>query len=75
MDMRNLIVKNFGPIKDANLQLKDYNFFIGGTGGGKSALAKLLSIVSDRHLYLCLAGVDGVGAGQIFWSTTVSMAM
>jgi len=59
MDMRNLIVKNFGPIKDANLQLKQYSFFIGGTGVGKSALAKLLGIVSDYHLYLCLAGVDG----------------
>jgi len=28
--MRHLTVKNFGPVKDAELELKEYNFLIGG---------------------------------------------
>jgi predicted ATPase len=36
-----LIVKNFGPIKDATVDFKRVTVFIGPTGGGKSTLAKL----------------------------------
>ena len=39
-----LIVKNFGPIKDAHVQTKRYNVLIGNTSTGKSVLAKLVSI-------------------------------
>lgn len=53
--MRYLKVQNFGPIKEANFQLKEYNFFIGGQGVGKSTLAKLLSIVSDYNIYAHLS--------------------
>lgn len=52
--MKSLKVHNFGPIKEVNIQLKEYNFFIGGQGVGKSTLAKLLSIVSDYNLYFHL---------------------
>jgi len=39
-----LIVKNFGPIKDATVDFKRVTVFIGPTGGGKSTLAKLAAI-------------------------------
>ncbi|RZK19870.1 MAG: hypothetical protein EOO56_13460 [Hymenobacter sp.] len=40
-----LIVKNFGPIKDATVDFKRVTVFIGPTGGGKSTLAKLAAIL------------------------------
>ena len=43
-----LIVKNFGPIKDAELDLKKVTIFIGPQGSGKSALAKLVAICKDK---------------------------
>ena len=43
-----LIVKNFGPIKDAELELKKVTVFIGPQGSGKSALAKLVAICKDK---------------------------
>ena len=42
-----LIVKNFGPIKDATVDFKRVTVFIGPTGGGKSTLAKLAAIFRD----------------------------
>src|SRR5579864_7254235 len=39
-----LIVKNFGPIKEVELHLKNVNVFIGQQASGKSALAKLYTI-------------------------------
>ena len=45
-----LIVKNFGPIKDATVDFKRVTVFIGPTGGGKSTLAKLRMIVSEDEI-------------------------
>lgn len=42
-----LIVKNFGPIKDAELELKKVTVFIGPQGSGKSTLAKLVAICKE----------------------------
>ncbi len=42
--MEKLIVKNFGPIKEAEIDLTKYVVFIGDTSTGKSVLAKLISI-------------------------------
>lgn len=44
-----LIVKNFGPIKDATVDFKRVTVFIGPTGGGKSTLAKLAAIMRDEN--------------------------
>lgn len=44
-----LIVKNFGPIKDAELDLKKVTVFIGPQGSGKSTLAKLVAICKDSE--------------------------
>lgn len=45
--MEKLIVKNFGPIKEAEINLTKYVVFIGDTSTGKSVLGKLISIFRD----------------------------
>lgn len=45
--MEKLIVKNFGPIKEAEIDLTKYVVFIGDTSTGKSVLAKLITIFRD----------------------------
>jgi len=47
--MEKLIVKNFGPIRNIEIQLKDLTVFIGSTG--KSTLAKLLSIFRSSDFW------------------------
>jgi predicted ATPase len=47
-----LIVKNFGPIKDATVDFKRVTVFIGPTGGGKSTLAKLAAVFRDAEVYV-----------------------
>ncbi len=39
-----LIVRNFGPIEDVDLDLRNVNVFIGPQASGKSALAKIYTI-------------------------------
>lgn len=46
-----LIVKNFGPIKDATVDFKRVTVFIGPTGGGKSTLAKLAAVFATGMYY------------------------
>lgn len=43
-----LVVKNFGPIKDATVDFKRVTVFIGPTGGGKSTLAKLAAVFHSQ---------------------------
>ena len=43
--MERLIVKNFGPLKDVDIELNKINLFIGENGSGKSVLAKIVTIV------------------------------
>lgn len=45
-----LIVKNFGPLKDVDIELKDIMVFIGPQASGKSTLAKLLYIFTKGDL-------------------------
>jgi AAA15 family ATPase/GTPase len=45
-----LVVKNFGPIKEAELEIKKVTVFIGPQGSGKSTLAKLVAICKDNLL-------------------------
>lgn len=56
---KRLIVKNFGPIKYIDFNLKKINVFIGPQGSGKSTLAKIISFCSwlDKR-----RGDDGVYA-------------
>lgn len=41
--MRHLIIRNIGPIKEAELELKRFNLLIGPQSSGKSTVAKILS--------------------------------
>jgi len=43
--MDRLIVKNFGPLKDVDIELNKINLFIGENGSGKSVLAKIITII------------------------------
>ena len=45
--MDRLIVKNFGPLKDVDIELNKINLFIGENGSGKSVLAKIVTIVMN----------------------------
>jgi len=45
--MDKLIVKNFGPLKDVEIELNKINLFIGENGSGKSVLAKLVTILTN----------------------------
>ncbi len=42
--MEKIIIKNFGPIKEVELEIKDINVFIGSTSSGKSTVAKLIAV-------------------------------
>lgn len=44
--MAKLKVKNFGPLKNIDIELKQYNFFIGPPAVGKSAILKLLYLLN-----------------------------
>lgn len=52
--MEKLIVKNFGPIKEAEIDLTKYVVFIGDTSTGKSVLAKLISIFRQSNENLAI---------------------
>lgn len=47
-----LIVKNFGPIKDVDLVLKNVNALIGPQASGKSTLAKIFTIFKSPRKFL-----------------------
>jgi predicted ATPase len=48
MERAKLIVKNFGPLKDIEIEVREMVTFIGAQASGKSTLAKLLSILEDK---------------------------
>ncbi len=50
--MERLILKNFGPIPELDIELKKINLFIGEQGVGKSTIAKVLTCVRDLTLLL-----------------------
>lgn len=41
--MKHLVIRNIGPIRSIDIELKQYNFFIGSQSSGKSTIAKILS--------------------------------
>ncbi|WP_348823400.1 AAA family ATPase [Flavobacterium aestuarii] len=48
MERAKLIVKNFGPLKDIEIEVREMVTFIGAQASGKSTLAKLLAILEDK---------------------------
>lgn len=49
MERAKLIVKNFGPLKDIEIEVREMVTFIGAQASGKSTLAKLISIFEDEE--------------------------
>ena len=49
--MEKLIIKNFGPIKNATIQIAKFTLLIGHTATGKSTVAKLLCIFNSEKFY------------------------
>jgi len=49
--MDRLIVKNFGPLKDVDIELNKINLFIGENGSGKSILGKILTIILNSFVH------------------------
>jgi predicted ATPase len=47
-----LIVKNFGPIEEVDLELRNVNVFIGPQASGKSALAKIYTICKSPMAFI-----------------------
>jgi len=47
--MDRLIVKNFGPLKDVDIELNKINLFIGENGSGKSVLGKLITVFTSLN--------------------------
>ena len=48
--MLHLVVKNFGVLKEIDIELSKTNLFIGDNGSGKSTLAKLITVLTDFTL-------------------------
>lgn len=49
--MLKLTVKNFGVLKNIDIELNKTNLFIGDNGSGKSVLAKLITIITSYDNY------------------------
>ena len=63
---KRLIVNNFGPIREVDIDLKKINVFIGPQGSGKSTIAKIISFCSwldkrisdDAKVQYCITAID-----------------
>lgn len=47
--MEKIIVRNFGPINEIDIEIKRFTVFIGTQGSGKSTISKLLTICRDLY--------------------------
>ena len=64
--MKHLVVRNFGPVRDAEITIKAFNLFIGEQSIGKSTLAKLVTIFTDHvNLFILKA------AGSEVWTQII----
>ena len=61
--MKKLYVEQLGPVKNADLLLRDVNLFIGEQSIGKSTLAKLITILTD-YISLCRVVIGGQSAWE-----------
>lgn len=50
--MDRLYIKEFGPLKEIDIELNRINLFIGANGSGKSVLAKLVTIMMNDTILL-----------------------
>ena len=68
--MKHLLIKNFGPIKEANLTLEQVNIIIGMQSSGKSCVLKIACYCSwvEKRLELTQK-INGFGKGSTFIDT------
>ena len=52
MDKERLVVRNFGPITNLDIEFRKLTLFIGDQGSGKSTVSKLLTICRDLRWWL-----------------------
>ncbi|MDE7172975.1 MAG: AAA family ATPase, partial [Helicobacter sp.] len=52
-----LIIKNFGPIVEAEIEIKPFMVFIGESGSGKSVIMKTLALCRWIHIKVNFASV------------------
>ena len=58
MQSSRLIVKNFGPLKDVDIEVRDFLCLIGKQATGKSTIAKLIAIFEDENItYVNAVGI------------------
>lgn len=71
--MRHLVIKNFGPICNADLQLGQVNVLIGMQSSGKSCVLKTACYCTwvEKRLELSQK-VNGFGSGSAFIDTMTS---
>lgn len=63
--MKKLHIQNFGPVRDAVVEIRRFNLFIGEQSVGKSTIAKLITIFTD---YLNIAFLASEKAGEVWRS-------
>lgn len=61
----NLKIRNFGPIKEANIKVRKYNIFIGHTSSGKSIAAKLFTIFNELNKWNSKANTYEIFVGKL----------
>ncbi len=49
--MEKIAIRNFGPITQIEIEIKDINLYIGTASSGKSTVAKLIAIFKSGQLY------------------------
>jgi hypothetical protein len=59
-----IVIHNFGPIKEADIETKRYTVFIGQTSTGKSVAAKFISIANDSD-FMMLKDGDFAGFSKL----------
>ena len=60
MKKERLMVRNFGPITDLDIEIRPFTLFIGTQGSGKSTVSKLLTICRDIRWWLQILTEENV---------------
>jgi AAA15 family ATPase/GTPase len=62
--MQKIEIKNFGPIRDINFEIKDFNVFIGPQASGKSTLSKTIYFFKSLRDDLVKYVYESIELGQ-----------
>lgn len=62
--METLNIKNFGPIKSADIKFGDMTFFVGPQASGKSILLQLLKLIIDKESIASILDINNYEWGK-----------